>query len=92
VPKNYLDELNLTSIYTKDGTHGVASLSTYHSLHCLVRAPSLHSGSWDNPNNKQKKVKRMLFKEYYHTGKSEEAMAREMKHVGMHSIPDFEFY
>jgi hypothetical protein len=63
VPKDYLDERNLTSIYTKDGTHGVASLSTYHALHCL------------------KKVKRMLFKTYYHDGKSEEAMAREIKHV-----------
>ncbi|GAB1312627.1 hypothetical protein MFIFM68171_02837 [Madurella fahalii] len=65
VPKEYLDELNLTSIYTKDGLHGIASLSVYHSLHCL----------------KQKKVKRMIFKEYYHKGKSEEAMAREAKHV-----------
>ncbi|RYP12050.1 hypothetical protein DL767_011488 [Monosporascus sp. MG133] len=63
VSKDYLDELNLTSIYTKDGSEGIASLSVYHSLHCL------------------KKVKRMLFKEHYHRGKSSEAMAREAKHV-----------
>ncbi|RYO87812.1 hypothetical protein DL764_008806 [Monosporascus ibericus] len=63
VPKDYLDELNLTSIYTKDGSEGIVSLSVYHSLHCL------------------KKVKRMLFKEHYHQGKSSEAMAREAKHV-----------
>ncbi|KAI1770222.1 hypothetical protein F4818DRAFT_274284 [Hypoxylon cercidicola] len=37
VPKAYLDELNLTSVYTKDGTEGVASLSVYHSLHCLKK-------------------------------------------------------
>jgi hypothetical protein len=30
----------------------------------------------------QKKVKRMLFKDYYHQGKSGDAMAREEKHVG----------
>lgn len=30
----------------------------------------------------QKKVKRMLFKEYYHHGKSDVAMQREAKHVG----------
>ncbi|KAI0197253.1 hypothetical protein EV127DRAFT_6292 [Xylaria flabelliformis] len=63
VPKDYLDEHNLKSVYTKDGTEGIASLSVFHSLHCL------------------KKVKKMLFKEYYHGGKSEEAMAREEKHV-----------
>ncbi|KAI0532441.1 hypothetical protein GGR58DRAFT_490209 [Xylaria digitata] len=63
VPKGYLDELNLTTVYTLDGSEGIASLSVYHSLHCL------------------KKVKRMLFKEYYHSGKSDEAMAREAKHV-----------
>ncbi|KAI1196276.1 hypothetical protein F5X97DRAFT_334791 [Nemania serpens] len=63
VPKDYLDERNLNSVYTKDGSEGIASLSVYHSLHCL------------------KKVKKMLFKEYYHANKSEEAMAREEKHV-----------
>ncbi|KAI0480020.1 hypothetical protein F4859DRAFT_478156 [Xylaria cf. heliscus] len=63
VPKNYLEELNLTTIYTLDGSEGIVSLSVYHSLHCL------------------KKVKRMVFKEHYHTGKSDEAMAREAKHV-----------
>jgi hypothetical protein len=31
---------------------------------------------------RQKKVKKMLYKEYYHALKSEEAMAREEKHVG----------
>jgi hypothetical protein len=41
VPKEYLDERNLTSVYTKDGTEGIASLSVYHSLHCLVC--TLHS-------------------------------------------------
>ncbi|KAI0011123.1 hypothetical protein F4779DRAFT_256094 [Xylariaceae sp. FL0662B] len=64
VPKDYLDELNLTTVYTKDGSEGIASLSVYHSLHCL------------------KKIKRMLFKEYYHKDKSEEAMARESRHIG----------
>ncbi|CAJ2504617.1 Uu.00g120110.m01.CDS01 [Anthostomella pinea] len=63
VPKSYLDEQNLTSVYTKDGLEGIASLSAYHSLHCL------------------KKVKKMLFKEYYYHEKSDEAMAREAKHV-----------
>ncbi|KAI0457086.1 hypothetical protein F5B21DRAFT_109479 [Xylaria acuta] len=63
VPKDYLDERNLRSVYTKDGTEGIASLSVFHSLHCL------------------KKVKKMLFKEYYHKGKSGDAMAREEKHV-----------
>ncbi|KAI1177096.1 hypothetical protein F4777DRAFT_543731 [Nemania sp. FL0916] len=63
VPRLYLEELNLTTIYTLDGSEGIASLSVYHSLHCL------------------KKVKRMLFKEQYHQGKSELAMARESKHV-----------
>ncbi|KAI8627285.1 hypothetical protein F5Y19DRAFT_442345 [Xylariaceae sp. FL1651] len=63
VPKDYLDKRNLSSIYTKDGREGIASLSVFHSLHCL------------------KKVKRMLFKEYYHSDKSVEAMAREEKHV-----------
>lgn len=63
VPKDYLDARNLTSVYTKDGSDAIASLSVYHSLHCL------------------KKVKKMLYKEYYHALKSEEAMAREEKHV-----------
>ncbi|KAM0814058.1 hypothetical protein AB5N19_14060 [Seiridium cardinale] len=63
VPKDYLAERNLTSVYTEDGADGIASLSVYHSLHCL------------------KKVKKMLFKEHYHSGKSNEAMEREAKHV-----------
>ena len=29
----------------------------------------------------------MLFKEYYHSDKSEEAMAREEKHVGVYHTP-----
>lgn len=36
VPRSYLAERNLTSIYTKNGSEGIASLSVYHSLHCLV--------------------------------------------------------
>ncbi|KAI1630920.1 hypothetical protein F4809DRAFT_658881 [Biscogniauxia mediterranea] len=63
VPKTYLEELNLTSVYTKDEMYGIVSLSVYHSLHCL------------------KKVRRMLFKEYYHVNKSQDSMARELKHV-----------
>lgn len=35
VPKEYIDNLNLHSIYTRDGTQGIASLSVFHSLHCL---------------------------------------------------------
>ncbi|KAI1262686.1 hypothetical protein F5Y18DRAFT_396998 [Xylariaceae sp. FL1019] len=63
VPRDYLEERHLNSVYTRDGSEGIASLSVYHSLHCL------------------KKVKKMLFKEYYHSDKSDEAMAREEKHV-----------
>ncbi|XWX00529.1 hypothetical protein V2A60_008549 [Cordyceps javanica] len=37
VPKDYLDERGLHSVYTKDGKDGVASLSVYHSLHCLKK-------------------------------------------------------
>lgn len=36
VPVTYLKEKNLTSIYTKDYSEGIVSLSAYHSLHCLV--------------------------------------------------------
>lgn len=36
VPVSYLSEQNLTSVYTKDGSEAIASLSVYHSLHCLV--------------------------------------------------------
>ncbi|KAI0868267.1 hypothetical protein GGS24DRAFT_513592 [Hypoxylon argillaceum] len=63
VPRDYLDERNLSSVYTRKGGDGIASLSVYHSLHCL------------------KKIKKMLFKEFYHSDKSDEAMAREEKHV-----------
>ncbi|KJZ79190.1 hypothetical protein HIM_01341 [Hirsutella minnesotensis 3608] len=41
VPKDYLDEKNLTSVYTKDGSEGVASLSVYHSLHCLKKVKKM---------------------------------------------------
>ncbi|PQK15761.1 hypothetical protein BB8028_0006g00830 [Beauveria bassiana] len=37
VPKDYLDERGLHSVYTKEGDEGVASLSVYHSLHCLKK-------------------------------------------------------
>ncbi|OAA52902.1 hypothetical protein ISF_09180 [Cordyceps fumosorosea ARSEF 2679] len=37
VPKDYLDEKSLHSVYTKDGDEGVASLAVYHSLHCLKK-------------------------------------------------------
>lgn len=37
VPKDYLDEKGLHSVYTKDGQDGIASLSVYHSLHCLKK-------------------------------------------------------
>lgn len=49
VPKDYLDERNLTSVYTMNGSEGIVSLSVYHSLHCLVSTlmriawPSLHT-------------------------------------------------
>lgn len=35
----------------------------------------------------QKKMKRLLFKEHYHQGKSDVAMARESKHVGKYPDP-----
>ncbi|PLB51573.1 hypothetical protein P170DRAFT_352188 [Aspergillus steynii IBT 23096] len=63
VPAAYLREKNLTSIYTEDYTEGIASLSVYHSLHCL------------------KKIKHMIYREYYHADLDETAMARESKHV-----------
>ncbi|KAL4869528.1 hypothetical protein BDV12DRAFT_185049 [Aspergillus spectabilis] len=37
VPVAYLQEKNLTSVYTKDHAEGIASLSVYHSLHCLKK-------------------------------------------------------
>ncbi|KMQ49091.1 hypothetical protein A7D00_3153 [Trichophyton violaceum] len=37
VPIGYLKEKNLTSVYTKDHSEGIASLSVYHSLHCLKK-------------------------------------------------------
>ncbi|EED12773.1 conserved hypothetical protein [Talaromyces stipitatus ATCC 10500] len=37
VPIGYLDEKNLTTVYTKDHAEGIASLSIYHSLHCLKK-------------------------------------------------------
>ncbi|KAJ3474801.1 hypothetical protein NLG97_g9689 [Lecanicillium saksenae] len=63
VPTDYLEEKGLHTVYTKDGKYGVASLSVYHSLHCL------------------KMVKRMLFKDHYHKGKTGDDMARQEKHV-----------
>jgi len=36
VSRDYLDELDLNSIYTKDRRNGIASLSVYDYLHCLV--------------------------------------------------------
>lgn len=36
IPIEYLNEKNLTTVYTKDHAEGIASLSIYHSLHCLV--------------------------------------------------------
>ena len=36
VPTSDLEALNLTSVYLKDGSYGVASLSVYHALHCVV--------------------------------------------------------
>ena len=37
VSSSELDSLNLTSIDLEDGSGGIASLATYHALHCLVR-------------------------------------------------------
>ncbi|KAJ6035870.1 hypothetical protein N7540_000149 [Penicillium herquei] len=37
VPVGYLKEKSLTSVYTKDHTEGIVSLSVYHSLHCLKK-------------------------------------------------------
>ncbi|KAI1126592.1 hypothetical protein F5Y10DRAFT_266911 [Nemania abortiva] len=68
VLKAYLEDLNLTTVYTLDGSERIVSLSVYHSFRCL------------------KKVKRMLFKEYCHSGKSDEVMQREARHVGKCAI------
>ncbi|PYI32663.1 hypothetical protein BP00DRAFT_145250 [Aspergillus indologenus CBS 114.80] len=37
VPVGYLQEKSLKSVYTKDHTEGIVSLSVYHSLHCLKK-------------------------------------------------------
>jgi hypothetical protein len=36
VPREVLDQLHLNTVYTRNGLEGIASLSVYHSLHCLV--------------------------------------------------------
>ncbi|KAF2438300.1 hypothetical protein P171DRAFT_504424, partial [Karstenula rhodostoma CBS 690.94] len=63
VPRTELDALNLRSVYSRDGSRGVASLSAFHSLHCL------------------KLVRRMIYKEHYHAGKSAKDMQRQLKHA-----------
>ncbi|RAL11827.1 oxidase ustYa family protein [Aspergillus homomorphus CBS 101889] len=37
VPISYLKEKNLSTVYTKDHTEGIISLSVFHSLHCLKK-------------------------------------------------------
>ena len=37
IPIDNLKALNLTSVYLKDGSGGLASLGVHHALHCLVR-------------------------------------------------------
>ncbi|KAF2658526.1 hypothetical protein K491DRAFT_702775 [Lophiostoma macrostomum CBS 122681] len=58
-----LDSLGLKSIYTRNGSYGIASLSVFHALHCL------------------KLVRRMMYKEYYHSNISGVALQRQLKHA-----------
>ncbi len=45
VSRSDLDALNLTSVYVRDGSDGIASLSVYHALHCLVCILVIQAGS-----------------------------------------------
>ena len=45
VPVGNLKALNLTSVYLKDGSGGLACLGVHHALHCLVCTQCARSSS-----------------------------------------------
>jgi len=60
-----LERLNLSSIQLADGSGAIASLSVFHSLHCLViqHRQCLDPNTQSNPM--KKKIKRWTYREYY---------------------------
>ena len=62
-------------------------MSVFHALHCLVWRLALILGKV--LSLKQKKVRHMVHRSYYHHGKDDYKMARESMHVGMYSTRQF---
>jgi len=76
-----LERLNLSSIQLADGSGAIASLSVFHSLHCLViqHRQCLDPNTQSNPM--KKKIKRWTYREYYFPNADADTVLFESAHA-----------